>query len=260
MTKRWQLTALLVFLIGLSLVEGTIAAERVVVVVGEEASELDQFAADELVTQFERLFDVDMSVANSVPHDASSIVLIGNPDTNPALSGKDWPTITDQGIVLKSIFIGNRPGLMVGGGSPAATLWAVYELGYQFGVRYLLRQDIYPETPIRLKLEDFKVVMEPQMRTRTWRTINDFAIGPESWPLIDHQRLLRQLAKMKFNRLMLSVYPWHPFVHYQCRGVKKQTGTLWFGEKYPIAHDAPGRTAFAGATVFENPDLERDRF
>ncbi|MFQ5734207.1 MAG: hypothetical protein ACE5KM_19905, partial [Planctomycetaceae bacterium] len=98
-----------------------------------------------------------------------------------------------------------------------------------------------------------------QLRTRSWRTINDFAIGPESWSVADHRRLLGQLAKLKFNRVMLSVYPWQPFVHYEFGGVGKQTAMLWFGERYLIPRDAPGRKAFGGQAVFENPDFAGKR-
>ena len=67
--------------------------------------------------------------------------------------------------------------------------------------------------------------------------------------------MLRQLAKLKFNSLMLSVYPWQPFVHYEFNGVKKETAKLWFGEKYPINADDPGRVAFVGKKEFNNPDF-----
>ena len=36
---------------------------------------------------------------------------------------------------------------------------------------------------------------EPTLRLRTWRTVNDFAIGPESWGLAEQKRFLGQLAK-----------------------------------------------------------------
>jgi hypothetical protein len=90
---------------------------------------------------------------------------------------------------------------------------------------------------------------------RTWRTINDFPIGPESWGLAEQERLLRQLAKLKYNRVMLAVYPWQPFVDFEFNGVRKQTGLLWYGYRYPVDGDTAGRAAFRGAKVFENPDF-----
>jgi len=55
--------------------------------------------------------------------------------------------------------------------------------------------------------------------------------------------------------VMLAVYPWQPFVDFEFNGVKKQTGVLWYGYRYPVGGDTAGRAAFHGAKVFENPDF-----
>ena len=136
-----------------------------------------------------------------------------------------------------------------------ATLWAVYELGHRLGIRYLFRGDILPPEKKAFDLSGYQVAIEPELRSRTWRTVNDFAIGPESWGLAEHRKFLHQLAKMKFNRLMLSVYPWHPFVTYEFGGVKKQTAVLWFGNRYPVDGDTVGSKVFEGRKQFENPDF-----
>jgi hypothetical protein len=151
--------------------------------------------------------------------------------------------------------VGKRQSLVAGGGSPVATLWAVYELGHRFGIRYALFGDIYPATTPEMKFDGIDVVLEPALRLRTWRTINDFPIGPEAWGLAEQEALLKQLAKLKFNRVMLSLYAWQPFVDFEFKGVKKETGVLWYGYRYPVAGDTAGRDAFRGVKVFENPDL-----
>lgn len=234
--------------------EATANGPKVHVVVGPQAPKLEQFAAKELKTQLQQLFDADVIVTDKTPATAEHLVLLGSPTTNPAmqkLAGK-WPKLSDQGHVLRSV---DRT-LLVGGGSPAATLWAVYELGHRFGMRYTLHGDVPPAEPRAFKLTGFDIVLEPSLRLRTWRTINDFAIGPESWGLADQKKLLGQLAKLKFNRIMLAVYPWQPFAHYEFKGVKKQTGMLWYGWHYPVSGDTAGRGAFKGATEFLNPDFE----
>ena len=230
-------------------------AAEVSVVVGRQAPKLERFAAAELASQFQRLFAAETAVVTQPPKQGH-VVYIGSPTTNPhvkQLSGFSWPQVSQQGIVLQSVD-GSQPGLVVGGGSPVATMWAVYELGHRFGVRYLLREDLFPEVQ-PLKLTGLYVILEPQLRARTWRTINDFAIGPESWGIADHRRLLKQLAKLKFNQVMLSVYPSQPFVHYEYGGVQKRTGVLFFGDRYPIESDSPGRTALRGVREFTNPDF-----
>ncbi len=225
------------------------------IVIGQQATDLESFAAEQLQSLLSRLGKIEVTVDKGLHKNDSFVVLLGNPTSNPAITANVWPKLSDQGLVLKSIDLAGNSALVVGGGSDAATLWGVYELGHRLGVRYLLREDVYPQQPVALNFDNLNVVMEPDLKIRTWRTINDFAIGPESWPLADHKRFLGQLSKLKFNNLLLSIYPWQPFVHYECQGIKKQTAMLWFGEQYPIPRDAPGRTAFGTAKKFENPDF-----
>lgn len=233
------------------------AAERVSVVVADDAPPLERFAATELARQLTEVFaDVDPTLADSPAADARQIVLIGSPATNPHVKAAagEWPQLSDQGLLIRTT-PGTTPTLIVGGGSPVATLWAVYELGHRLGIRYLLRGDTLPNAKRALDLAGHDCVLEPELRVRTWRTINCFAIGPESWGLADHEKFLAQLAKLKFNDVMLSIWPWQPFVNYEFDGVKKQTALLWFGDEYPIDRESAGRKAFSGKTKFENPDF-----
>lgn len=255
--NRTVLLSAVPFLVLLALPVLATAGPSVHVVIGAEAPPLERLAAKELAGQFKHLFGAEVVIATEAPGDAAPVVLIGSPQTNPAVKaavGDNWPQLSDQGIVLKNVAGAAAPRLIVGGGSPVATLWAVYELGHRFGIRYLLREDVFPDDA-KLKLTGFDEVMEPTLRTRTWRTINDFAMGPESWGAADHKRLLAQLAKMKFNRVMISVYPWQPFVHFEFGGVAKQTGVLWYGELYRVDGETPGKTAFGGAATFQNQDF-----
>jgi hypothetical protein len=233
-------------------------APRIALVVAENAPELEQLAATELAAQFEKLWGAEAQIAAKPPAKSNAVILIGSPDTNPAVKaavGKNWPAVSDQGIVLRSIEADSGKRLIVGGGSPVATLWAAYELGHQFGIRYLLQQDVYPAKAPEFRIDGWNLVQEPNLRSRTWRTINDFPIGPEAWGLDEHRRMLRQLAKLKFNRVLLSIYPWQPFMHYEYGSVKKQSAMLWFGYHYPIDGEIPSRGIFGGAAEFYNPDL-----
>ena len=235
------------------------AAVRVDVITGPQAPSLEQMAGRELVDQWAKLFeDVQIEPGDSAPASARKVVLLGSPQTNPAVAavcGDSWPGLSKQGFVIKSFRRRGQQGIVIGGGSPVATLWAVYEFGHRLGIRYLLRGDIFPAQKVPLKLDGFDVKSEPVLRTRTWRTINDFAIGPESWGAAEHERFLRQLAKLKFNRLMLAIWPWQPFVTYEFQGVTKQTATHWFGERFPVDGETAGKKVFSGQRFFENPDF-----
>src|SRR5437660_12797473 len=126
------------------LCEGAIAAESVTVVSGPNAPEVEKFAASELCGYLDTLFGVRAKSGSSNPTDATSIFLVGSPTTNSLIAGDQFGKRSDQGIVLKSVHVDSKPTMIVGGGSPRATLWAVYELAEQWGVRFLLHGDVLP--------------------------------------------------------------------------------------------------------------------
>ena len=257
MIRRSFWLCLLVALSSTVFQQSTAAGEFVQIVHGKNAPAVEVYAANELADLLKRAYDdVTTDVGDRAKRRSSVTVLVGSPKTNESTSlfFKEWPEVSDQGIVIRSRE--GSPVYAVGGGSPAATLWAVYELGHRMGFRFLPRGDIDPlKKKASVDFSKYDVVLEPQLRSRTWRTINDFAIGPESWGLEEHKRFLKQLAKMKYNRLMLSVYPWQPFVEYEFGGVKKTTALHWFGEEFRVDGDTVGKKVFRGAKVFENPDF-----
>ena len=233
---------------------------RVAVVTGRDADDLERFAAQELCGYLDRLFGAKCEPTPKVPAAAEAVFFIGSPTTNAALKramrSADFPDVSDQGIVLRRPPASKRPALVVGGGSPRATLWAVYELVEWWGVRYLLHEDILPERrPFRMP--DLDVVMEPELRVRQWRVVNDFACGPESWGMADYRPVLDQLAKLKFNRILISLWPWQPFLHWECKGIERRSAWLWFDYHYPITDDMVGRELFGDEEEFWNPDLPR---
>jgi hypothetical protein len=234
---------------------GTVeAAEFVQVVHGPKAGSIEKLAASELADILSRVFDdVEVRSGSVVARRAGTILFVGNPDTNPGIAREfaDWPKVTDQGIVILSN--SEKKIHVVGGGSPAATLWAVYELGHRLGIRYLLRGDIDPLSKRDFDLSDIEFTIEPQIRQRGWETIGAGTHTFESWGLADHQRVIRQLARMKFNHLVLKIEPWHPFLEYEFEGVSKTTGTFWHGRKYSLTGDVVGKKAFGGAKFFSHP-------
>ncbi|MEA1951409.1 MAG: hypothetical protein U9N87_08495, partial [Planctomycetota bacterium] len=251
-----------------------LAAEPVTVTVGPEAPELEQFAAHELCGYLQKLYGIRTSpvendtVENDTVEnvtvekfqvDAGVAILIGSPKSNPnvakALGAAGWPQVTDQGIVLKRAELDGRPALVVGGGSPQATLWAVYELVERWGVRYLLHGDVLPDDAGEFQLPKEDVTIEPKLRVRQWRVVNDFACGPESWGMADYRPVLDQLAKLKFNRILVSTWTYQPFLHFEHKGVARRSAGLWFHYKYPITDDMVGRNLFSDMPEFWNPDL-----
>jgi len=235
------------------------AAPRLAVVVGPLAPQLEKYAATQLCHYLKKLYAQDVLPARQRDSKAKIHFLIGTPTSNPAVKGalgdSRWPKLSDQGILLKP----TRQGLIVGGGSPRATMWAVYELVERWGVRYLMHGDVLPEWSGNKKadvpLPGKQVVLEPKLTVRQWRVVNDFACGPESWGIKDYRPLLNQLAKLKFNRLNVSIYPWQPFLDLKYGGVQRKQAWLWYDFHYPITKNMPARRLFGNRSEFWNPDL-----
>lgn len=237
--------------------------ETIQIIRGTQISEVEEFAVKELQRYLRMLFSRELAVSNKIPDKKTPLILIGNPKTNPVLGNLDlathWPQASDQGVVLKYVLSDNRPVWLVGGGSPAATLWAVYELIERLGVRYLLSGDVFPDAPGPLALPEIDEHREPVFQDRMWRLMNDEPHGPEMWSLDECRRVIDQLAKLKVNKIFLHTYAYHPFVHYEFRGIKKSTATLNFGLKYPIDENTIGREHFGDVEEFINPEFQNCR-
>src|SRR5207244_2278313 len=136
----------------------------------------------------------------------SALFLVGSPLSNPLIGKAEFPAVSDQGIVLKSARVNQRPALILGGGSPRATLWAVYAAVERWGVRYLLHRDVLPP-PSAFQFPQWNIIEEPALRVRQWRVLNEHAMGPISWGIADYRPVLDQLAKLRFNRLLLYIWP-----------------------------------------------------
>jgi hypothetical protein len=230
------------------------ALGSVAIVTGADAPELDRYAATELCNYLGKLFNLDVNPATSIPSAATQVFLIGNPTTNSLIAKEEFPNLSDQGIVLKSLKRGDQSASIVGGGSPKATLWAVYALAEKWGVRYLLHGDVLP-APHPFQMPTLDVTEEPTLRVRQWRVLNEHAMGPISWGIADYRPVLDQLAKLRFNRVLLYIWPGQPFLPLEYKGIKQTSGTLFFGNRYPITDDMIGRSLFGNEKEYWNPDL-----
>ncbi len=212
----------------------------VCIVTASPASDLEQLAATELQRYIKVVFGLDATIRNETGAAGTTFRV-----------GVTKEGLSEQGILLEE----DANTVTVAGGSPRAALWAVYELAERWGVRYLLHGDVIPTIKPDRWLPEPEIRLEPSLPVRTWRCINDFACGPESWGMADYRPVLDQLAKLKFSRILLSVYPWQPFLHIEARGVSRQSAWLWFDYHYPVTDDMPGRALFGNTKEFWNPDL-----
>ncbi len=238
-----------------------IAGPCVDIVIGEKAPALERLAVDELVSQLKRVYEADVKISSTAPPDASHVIFVGSPETNASMKTfvAAWPSgdkkLTEQGHLLRSVTHDSKPALLVGGGSPAATFWAVAEYGHQLGIRPMFFSDLDPVSPPELRLDGFDVVLEPVHRVRGWEFVHADPMTAGAWGLAEYRQVLRQLAKRKFNHVRLYLFAGEPWVQVEFGGVKSQSAALWDGQKFPVSGDTLGRKPFGGAKLFENPDF-----
>ena len=234
---------LALLLIGITSV-ATAEGPRVAIVTSEFPPPLVQRAADELSADLKRLFDAKVEIGSAViPGAPAQVILLGMPDAHGHLKQlSDLPKVSEQGHAVVSRQYKDRPVLAVIGGSPAATYWAAAELAHQWGVRTMLYGDVDPVAPPEFSVEGYDIVLEPRTRLRGWMMDFDSPIGAATWSLADQKKLLRQLARLKFNQLAFAA-------------VKTPLDVMAERRRIPVSGDTAGRSAFGGAKFFENPDL-----
>jgi hypothetical protein len=210
------------------------------IVLGPEAPPGERDAAAELERALVRLFRAAVTVAETPGDDAPAPprILLGRPETNPEVRtalGSSWPAdLGEQGHLVRS----TPRGLVLGGGSPAATRWAVQEFARLHGVRSLGSGDFFPVAPPTLTLDGHDRVWRPVAPVRAWRVATDGPASQAAWPTAACDAFCAQLAKLKFNALLLP----------------DGTASPAFAP-IPVAGDVAGRSVFGGAKEFLNPDL-----
>ncbi|MDP7397402.1 MAG: hypothetical protein QGF67_02795 [Lentisphaeria bacterium] len=217
------------------------------------ADKLQQFAAAELKRYLKRLFGVTAEVTSGSTVGAGRRFIVGlrSDDHVRAAAGR-LPRLSDQGHLVRR----QSPQVMIlAGGSSAAVAWAVYELVEQYGVRYLLHGDVFPENPGAFRLPDVDAVLEPTLQIRSWRQWNGLPTGPEMWTAKQQKAFIRQIFKLKYNGVFLSLWPHQPVVHYECGGIEKSTGLLLFDQKFPITRANIGREHLIDAPRLVNPEF-----
>ena len=229
---------------------------RVQIMVTPGADELQGYAAAELQGYLRQLFGVEVkarTAGQAVPVDATRFVLGLGSAAHVRAVCPQLPELSDQGHVVRRV---DERTMVLAGGSSAAVAWAVYELVEHWGVRYLLHGDALPGDPGAFHLPDVDVVREPLLRLRSWRQMNDLPTGPGLWSLGQQEAFIRQVFKLKYNGVYLSLWPQHPFVDFEVGGIKRRTATMLFGQKIPVDDDTIGREHLPDLPFLDNPELD----
>ena len=109
---------------------------NVAVIVGNNAPDLENFAASELCGYLDKLFGIQVQPATKLSGSSDAIFLdriAGHKSADQGISASQRSRHCDPARARQD------PTLIVGGGSPKATMWAVYELAERWGVHFLNR-------------------------------------------------------------------------------------------------------------------------
>jgi len=227
----------------------------------KNGSGIFKIALKELKDYTAQLFDADVRICGDAeePGSGSRIYLydVKNiPATIDDVIVGRLPDLSDQGFIIRKI---NDRSLLIAGGSDASILWAVYELAESWGVVHTLHEDIYPTAKDDFFLPDINKVYEPRQKIRSWRIMNIFLHGPEGWTLKQHKKFIIQLARQKFNGVLLCIWPQHPFINYDIDGISKKKAYIHFGMEFNVSDRSIGREYLGPSGVYTNPEFRNCR-
>ncbi len=218
------------------------------IVCPDGAAPLIRLAVSELQRYVRLLFGFHPLVGERV---TGPSVQVGGPVPAPGLAAEEYR--------VEPRTVAGHEVVACLGGSPRATLWAVYELIEQWGVHYLIQGDVLPEDAGPFHLPRVCLHRQPVFARRGFRVLNDMANSGIFWSLADHQRLFAQLSKLRFNAVLVSTYPHQLWTHWSFRGVERRTGGLCYGYEHPVHPQTIGRERFGAIDMFTNPDFQGAR-
>ncbi len=127
----------------------------------------------------------------------------------------DLSPLGEQGLLLQTLREGNRPIVLIVGGSPVATQWAVYAFLEHLGCGFFLGGDALPPRQPDAPLPDLDIRARPVFAIRGTLPWYNFLNSPTVWNLADHRRFYDQLAKQRANFVGFHSYDYEPWAAYR---------------------------------------------
>lgn len=224
------------------------------IVTGPKPAPLVRYAATELARYASTLFGHSPRITPTPELVSGTMVSLDS--ASPAIPDH----LSEQGYVIREVENQATSFYQVCGGSPVATLWAVYDLAERWGIRYTLNADIFPDRAPDVCFPEEPLACEPDLKLRVFRTYNDFANNPCQWSAAEYGPLIDQLAKLRLNGILMTVRPSDPVARLVFRGVAKSLAAVSYGWRFPIKANHPGYELFeqsgdAERGEFTNPDF-----
>ena len=225
------------------------------IVVGNEATEKERLAVQELQAYVERLAGARLRVV--APDQAlagqESLLLVGRPQTNELVQevvGGDYDVegLKPDGFVLCTGQVEGRSAVAVTAADEMGVLYAAYALLEELGATFLLSGDVLPEPVADLAVPEMGQVYEPSLSRRGLLiALQNPHSGIQS--LSDYRALVDQMVKLRLNYLSFWVASAEPWVEFSFRGEQNligdindpESGYLW--PRGAMTTDAGARTS-----------------
>ncbi len=241
------------------------SSAKSVIVLQNGAQGLYRHSAEELQKYIGRLTGVRPEIVGSGdisgrPKD-EVLLVVGGPEANElakkaAQAGKiDFGHLKPEGFLLKTIKIGERPALVIGGNDEAGTLYGTYDWLERQGIAFQITGDIVPQTKNSLPLSPLDVRSEPAFTQRGLGIASCYETR-SIWSYPDIVRFLDQMAKLKLNYLIWHMFSHEPYLEESFQGEKKLMGdqASWEGGYTLPSYDFGPRKVedyFVGKEAFE---------
>jgi autotransporter-associated beta strand protein len=227
-----------------------------IIVIGDAATEVEQFAASELQSYVAQITGSSQNISVLTASQAADLpatneILIGQPETNPLIAqlgdqfGVDLTTNTlgCDGYVVKSINTGASNVLILSGSNNRSALFSVYHLLETWGARFYgyksRNGEIIPHQAA-LTVPPLNIIEKPGMAYR-FVSCNNFS-PTNTAELID---VADWGAKNRCNAFMLTpVFPGESWSQIDLDDVKKR-GLLVAGPGHILAQLTPSTNLFA---------------
>jgi len=215
------------------------------------ASSLERRAVSELKRYIRILFGFTPRTS-SRPVSAGHVIVLGT--TEAGILQSSTRRLGKEDYVLRRV---SSRRLEICGGSPVALLWGVYELVEQWGVTYLTQGDVFPEPGSAgvFGLPKLDVVRRPRFEQRGTRVLGDMLNTNACASLAEHEKLLDQLCKLRFNTVLAGTTSSDPWFHWSFRGVERTRAGVVYGLRHVIHERSIGREVIGSLGPYTNPDL-----
>ena len=241
---------------------------RAQIVVGANATELEQYAAKELQRYLCALSGVLAPITNDGDPILDSAFVIGQPGTNRKIAelvsagqltlGSGDPGA--QGYVLKKLSLQSHDVIVIAGSDPTGILYGVYGLlEDHYKVGFHLDGDVLPEAKGPLILVAVDERKQPRQALRGILPWVNFFQSATVWSMRDFHSIIDQMAKMRMNLLNLHNYngaeghqemffPWNPQVRYWM--ATTSSGHHWGCQPWAVRE-----YRFGGEDLFDDYDF-----